>query len=814
MQNDATVRNGLTRRSFLATTALAAGAASFGSLVGCSPASQTSEEDVAPAAGVAFQSCMGNCSGWGCPLNVHSNDGNITNITKANLKTPDGALSPYQEICLKGYTSIERMYAETRVQYPMKRAGERGAGEWQKITWDEAIEEITSTWKSLQDEHGPEAVAFLSGSGSNMATISYTGRLNTLMGAMSIGPCYDNTGMWSQWVHAGFNPFTNGHNEHRDILNAENIFIWGANPTESLITDYHFISEAHANGAKVIVIDPIFTTSAAKADTFVPIRPGTDGLLANGMLQIAIRDGKTDRASLQTMSVAPFLVKDSDGLYLRLSDLGKAKAGSEEDRIMVYEAGAAAAFDTAKNPEIEGSFEVEGIAVKPAYQILLDRIYEWDLKTIASYTDIPLATIEELSATYTSGLSMIVTGYGIDHYANAQTGYDGMFALADATGNIGKHGAGISCVNFNTPVAQGNTSTAQVGLEDFVPGPTVHAPFFHELMETGKVGTLTTAPKSVYVYICNPLGNMPDRNTWIKSLDKLELLVVSDMFMSGTARYADIVLPVAFLFERDDITSGQNPFVKIVEKAIDPIFEAKGDFEIITLLGQGMGFGDYFTQSLDEYLESCVTNDTAAAAGITWERLKEEKAIWSYPEEPFVIGLTTPPFTPTGRMEFYHEGVQPMATYAYTPEEWDMKKESCWYWDTPLEAWHENPLTEKFPLTFISERSKFRTHSMFNDVPMLLEIDPEPYIKMNPVDAEARGIVEGDTVRLYNDRGLVVLKAALNPGCRPGVLVIDHGWEKHHFIDGHYNELSSFATWPRFAQDNWFDCLVQMEKVK
>lgn len=809
----------LTRRAFLKTTAFTtAGVAAFGALAGCSSNGEGNDPvEEGGTIGVAeetyFQSCMGNCSGWGCPFYVHVRDGKICNITKANLKCPDGSLSPYQETCLKGYANIERMYSPTRVQYPMRRVDgtERGAGEWERISWDEAIEEITSKWKELQSEFGPSAVAFMSGSGSGMATISYTGRLQALMGAMTIAPCYDNTGMYTQMNHGGLSALLPGHNEHRDIVNTENLFIWGTNPSESMIVDYHFVSEAKENGAKVIVIDPIFTTSAAKADMFVSIRPGTDGLLAVGMALIAIRDGKVDKTHLQTMTVAPFLVKDQDGLYLRLSDIGKAEAGSPDDRVLVYEDGKAVAFDAAKDPEIEGGFEVEGVAVKPAYQILLDRLNEWDLETISRYTDIPLETIEELARIYTSGLSMIFTGFGPDHYANGQTAYDGMFALADITGQEAKHGAGIACSDFSAPSVQGYASTATADLVDVVPGPTVHAPHLHQLMEEGVLGDIVGAPKAAYIYICNPIGNEPDRLKWISSLGAMELVVVSDMFMSETATYADIVLPVSFLFERDDIGTSANPFIKLSEKVVDPMFESKGDFEIITLLGKAMGFEDKFTQSVEGFLESCVTNEVAAAAGVTWERLKEEHAIWSYPEEPVVVGLNAMPLTASGRFEFYHEGIQPMANVG---QEWDMIKESCWFWEPPLEAWYENELFERYPLTFISERSKFKTHTMFNNSPMILELDPEPYVKMSPADAEARGIKEGDTVRLYNDRGFVVLKAVINAGCRQGVLVIDHGWEEVNFIDGHYSDLSSCASWPRFEQDNWFDCLCEMEKVQ
>ena len=814
----------LTRRTFLQTTAFAAaGAASLATLAGCSqPASEgdASKEDapVEVAEEVYFQSCMGNCSGWGCPCYVHVRDGKIANITRAKLKCPDGSDSPYQETCLKGYANIERMYSPTRVLYPMKRAGERGAGDWERISWDDAVSEITAKWKELQEQYGPEAVAFMSGSGSGMATISYTGRLQALMGAMTIAPCYDNTGMNVQMNHGGLGAYTIGHNEHRDMVNANNLFIWGTNPTESNIVDYHLVSQAKENGAKVICIDPIYTTSAAKADIYVPIRPATDGLLAAGMALISIRDGHEDVAHLQTMTVAPFLVKDSDGLYLRLSDLGQAEPLSEGVRVLVYEGGEAVAFDAASNPEIRGSFEVEGVAVKPAYQILLDRLNEWDLDTIAEMTDVPLETIEELAAIWNSGLSYIFTGFGPDHYANGQCGYDGMFALMDITGQEAKHGAGCSCTDFSAPNTPGLVNTATADLVGVAaPGRTIHAPHFHQLMEDGEFAGMT-APKAAYIYICNPITNEPDRQKWLKSFDAMEMVVVSDMFMSEAAQYADYVLPVAFLYERDDLSSTSNPFVKYTQKAVEPAGEAKGDFEIITALGKAMGFEDYFTQDLTTFLASCVTNDAAAAVGLSWEALQEQHAIWTYPEEPQVVGLTDIILSATGRFEFYHEGIQPMANVG---QEWDMLKESCWFWEPPIEAWPETiggfeavDEAEKYPLLFISERCKFKTHTMFNNSPMILELDPEPYVKVNPKDAEAYGVTEGDVVRIENDRGYVVIKVVLNAGVRPGMLVIDHGWERDGYIDGHYSDLSTYETWPRFEQDNWFDCLVQMEKVQ
>ena len=838
----------LTRRSFIKTGAVAAGAAALAGLAACSeqeaapetdeesapeqvepsePA-QESEQPTQEAEPVAeerfFNSCMGNCSGWGCPCYLTIREGKVANIEPARLTCPDGTPNPYQGTCAKGYANISRMYSDKRVLYPMKRTGERGSGEFERISWDQAVQEITDKWKEIIANNGPDAIAFYSGSGNGGASAGYPTRLKTLMGASTLSSSYDWTGMFCQWNHAGFHNLLSGHNEMRDIPNADNLFVWGTNPTESAIADFHELTDALDNGAKLIVIDPIFTTTAAKADLYVPIHPCTDGLLAAGIAQISLRDGHMDKQTLQTLTVGPFLVKE-DGMYLRTSDLGQAEAGAEDDLICVWDNGAPAPFATAADPEVEGEFEVDGIGkVKPAAQILIDRFNEWDLETISEITEVPMETIEELARIWNSGKSYIWTGYGCDHYSNGQTAYEGFFGLCDLTGQIGKHGAGISCSDFSSPTAQVSPGGMMIGLGteaadlvDFVPGPTVNPPHFHTLMQEGSVGPLTQPFKSLFVYYGNPISTSTDRQNWLKSIEKMDMIVTADPFMSETAQYSDYILPVAFLYERNDIYYSFNPYVKYAEKAVDPLGEALDDFEVTKKLGIGMGYEDYFTQSFEEFLTMSLDNDVAKASGITLDRLKEEHAIWSYPEEPVVKGLNTGIYTATGRFEFYHEGIQPEFNVG---QEWDMQKESCWFWEPPLEAWpttrgsfEANPLASKYPFLLISERCKFKTHTMFNNAPLLRELDPEPYIKLNPEDAAAMGVAEGDTIRVSNDRGYVVIKAVLNAGVRPGMMVIDHGWERDDYIEGHYSDLSSCQSWPRFEQNNWFDCLVAVEKV-
>lgn len=803
----------LTRRNFLKATTGAAGVVAMSGLAACQPSTNGPAEDNTSsevAEEIYRSTCMGNCSGWGCILDVVVREGKVCDIRKPDLLTPDGQPNPYQDICLKGYTNIERLYAPDRILYPMRQTGERGSDNWERITWDEAIKEITTKWKAIQSEYGKEGVIFMSGTGNSGAAAGYADRLRVLMGASLISQAYDNAGSMALGAHCGWG-VTYGQNELRDLPNAEVVFVWGTNPTEAQPIDFHFLTSAMENGAKVVTIDPVFTTTAAKSDKFVPIRPGTDALLAIGMCQIAIKDGKEDALNLKKATVAPLLVKDSDGKYLRLSDLGKAKAGAEDDSILVWQNGEAVPMTMGSDPEIRGHFEVEGIKVQPAYQILLDRIYEWDMDTISEYTDISTETIQELTDIYTSGRAMIYCGFGPDHFANCVTAYYGMLALMDVTGQENKKGAGLCATDYSTAHAIGIMPGTKAGLDGFSAGRTVYAPHFAELMDTGKTGTMEFTPRALFSYKGNPIGNQPNRQSWLNSFMKMDFIVVADMFMCETASYADIVLPVSFLFEQTDLMSSFSPYIRYNERVVPEMGESKCDFDIVTMLGKAMGFEQYFTQTVDEFLEAASTNDTAASMGVTWEKLNEEHRVWAYPVEPVVVGETHQPITPTGRLEFYWEDATPQESYI---TEFDFNKERCLYWEPPAEAWYKNEKATKYPLCFISERDKFKTHTMFGSVSSLRELHPEPFVRISSDDAAARGIVEGDIVKIHNDRGYVVCRAAIDAGVRPSVLIMDHGWQKWDFIEGHYADLSGTYTGARWAGISFYDNLCDIEKVQ
>lgn len=814
-------RKKVDRRSFLKVSGATAGAvaavglASRGNTV-LKALAVTDEATTAAAQDEQIFSgaCRGNCAG-GCFVNIHVRDGKVVKTSMRALPDPQ-----YNRICVRGLTHMERIYHPNRLKYPMKRVGERGEGKFERITWDEAITTITDKWKSYEKEFGKESFAISWGSGSygslsGQALGCPTNRLLNVVGCayipMTVDAAHGHTAGYA--VGWGLN-FT--LNEPKDMKNARTIIVWGSNPVISQPHLMHFILEAQENGTKLIVIDPIQNITASKADIFVPIRPGTDGALALAMANIVVREGWIDTAFLKKSTVAPFLIKETDGKYLRLSDT-RALAEGEQDQYFVSDQdGKVGAVEEIADPIIEASFEYNGVKVKTAYSLLLERIAEYPPQKAAEICNISIDQIEEITKIYaTNGPATIYQYFGIDHYVNAHYNIFCLYALAMVTGNIGKPGAGCGMgevlpffANLGGTLYPEGATGASINLP---------LPEMNIVMDEHKSGTKEITLKGAYFTHINHLGNAAQRQGTIDWMKKLDFIAVADMNMNETARYADILLPVAHWFEVKDVFAcfGTQPHLLLQEKAIEPLYECKSDFEITKLLAEKMGYGDRFKFTEDEYIDLWLDTDFARSMNLTRANLEKEKAIKCLPGENFVFAEGGVFGTPTGRAQFYNE--TPAIGSNYDARFWnkamDVDLERLPTWIPPYEAWHENPLHEKYPYILISEHVKFRTHSQWWDVPTLLELDPEPIVKFNSVDAVKYGVQTGDKVKLFNDRGFVVMKAAIHEGVQPGVLVAPKGWEQQQFIDGHFSDLTTNHMNNVCANSAFFDVLVGVEKV-
>lgn len=806
----------LSRRTFLKASAVTAATAGVVAANPWGTAMTALAEDGKGTASVSNEekifsgACRGNCAG-GCFLNIHVRNGKVVRTSMRELPNPE-----YNRICVKGLTHLQRIYHKDRLKYPMKRVGKRGAGQWERISWDEAITTITDKWKEYQKQYGKEAFSIYWGSGSyavcsGQGMGNTTNRLLNVTGSSNISMTVDAAHGHSAGNALGWGPnFT--LNELADLKNAKTIICWGANPVISQQQSAHFFLEAKEKGTKFIVIDPTFNITASKADIFVPVRPGTDGALALGMMNIVVRENWIDVPFLKASTVAPFLVKESDGKYLRLSDLGKLTEG-QADAIVVRGAdGKVGLPQEIVDPVIEGSFNINGIAVNTAYSLLLKRIAEYPPEKAAKICNISVKQIEEITKIYANNKpSTIYQYFGIDHWVNGHYSVFDIYALAMLNGNLAKPGAacgmgetlGINFTNLaGTLFPKGATG----------PSLTMTATEMGRVMDEHKYGNKPVNVKGVYITHANVIANSAERKYTLDWLNKMEFIAVADMNMNETAQYADILLPVAHWFEQEDAfcNYSTHPYVLFQEKAIEPLYECKSDFEINKKIAEKLGYGAQFNMTEKDYLNLWLDNDAARKLGITLETLKEKKALKCLPGENFINGEGGKFPTPTGRAQFYVENPAPNMNY---DQQWDIEKERLPYWEPPHEAWHENPLHKKYPFTIISDHVRFRTHTQWWDVPVLKELDPEPIVKINSADAATYDIKTGDKVRLYNDRGYVVMKAAINEGVQPGVLTAPKGWEKHQFIEGHFADLSSRVVNKVCANSAFFDVLVAIEKL-
>lgn len=801
--------SGFTRRSFLkgtlATAALATGGTAL--LSGCS-SEKGSGGDSSSGEQLFSGVCRGNCYG-GCFLNVHVRDGKVVRTSARDLPEPE-----WNRICAKGLSHVYRIYDPERIKYPMKRTGERGAGEWEQMTWDDALQEIADKFKAYADEFGPESVSYWAGAG-NFGLVDNSSRFWNLIGATNVSQTLDMAIFYGSQKAVGVGYNFNG-NELHDLVNSKNIVIWGANPAVSQMQGMHFFMEARDKGSKLIAIDPVYTATVAKCDQWIPIAPGTDGLLAMAIMSTIIEKGWQNVDYLKQHTVAPFLVKEEDGTFLRLSDLGKAEAGSDDDAIVVTDgSGKFALPDEIADPVIEGSFETEGVKVTCAYSLLVERLAMFPVEEAVAKCDIPLETIEQLAEVMAVDTpTHIYIALGIDHYDNGGYSIFDICCIPALTGSIGIPGGSCGTseqiVSFFTNGAgeYGSMTDASLGVKYSIPVPKVT-----EVLETKTFLGNPLELKAMYIQRTGGIANMCNRQDTLNWLDKIEFVVVSDICMTEQARYADIVLPVAHWFEQEDVgaQAPQNPFCEYQEKCIEPLYESKSDFDIFKALAEKMGYGEYFDFTPGDYINDIFNVEPYSSMGITYDAFVEKKALRVTPgssEKPFIHAEGGAFWTSTGRLNFYDEAPGPNVNYG---QNYDLTWETLPYWRPAREVGLGN---EKYPFQILSDHQKLRTHTQWINVPAVLELDPEPTVRLNSADAAAYGIADGDYVRIYNDRGHVVMKAHLSNGVRPGILLCSRGWYDDQFVDGHFQDVLQNELDTLCVNQTFFDNVGAIEKVE
>jgi molybdopterin-containing oxidoreductase family molybdopterin binding subunit len=755
--------------------------------------------------------CRVNCFG-ACRIKATVREDKVVNLGIAPFKDEH-----YNRICLRGLTHIQRIYDPKRIMYPMKRVGERGSGEFERISWDEATDLIAEKIREAQKDYGPQAVAFWAASGS-LSTInggggtpSFMSRFTNVLGATNIQNSVDMAQSHGQGRVLGGN-LSSGL---ADLVNSKTIICWGYNATESTIHSWHLIADAMDVGAKLVVIDPTYTTLASKADRWISVRCGTDTALALSCMQVIYSENLIDEEFLLKHTVAPFLVKE-DGLFLRMSDIGiepivvppATPTGQETfiDPPVVWdiESNRGVSEMESQQPALEGDYVVEGHKCRTAFSHLRDEFEKYPPEVAAKIVDIAADDIVELARLCADGPVAHLMGYGSQAYGNGVAIGMVMATLPALTGNYGYPGAQQGThwkffpgFNYLPTMPDGKMAAG-----------TISNMALPMVFESGKFKGKDWPMKVLWQFVGNPLCNSGDTNLILTKIwPHFDFIITSDLTFHDTALWSDLVLPIPHYFEVDEVhCSGEHGFCIYSEKAIDPLYEAKSDADIVRLVSQKLGIGNYFSMSDDEYTQNLLDSAYCESLGISVEALKREGCMYdgtnpSIPTEGLKFR------TASTRVEFYCE--KPVVRSDYG-QDFDVDFERLPRFKPPIEAWPENALYNTYPLVLMSERPRFRVHSSWWDVPWLRELEPEPVLKINPEDAVARDIANGDYIEAFNDRGHAVAKALLHPGIRKGTLVYPKGWQAQQHIAGSWSELVSYTPDPVGMNGNFMDVLCEI----
>lgn len=824
-----TSENKLTRRSFLATTGLVAGAMATAGMAGLQSVSPAMADEATEDAPVSeeesyISTCRGNCGGR-CALKAVVREGKIVSTMPIEFeREAEGT----QVGCMKGVTNPLRIYGPARLQYPMKRVGERGSGEWERISWDEALDTIAEKITAAIEEYGPASVGFQFGAG-NMNGMVNTGAAGIMGGPIAsygrgygisrlcqgLGSTVFSVGHDMAGIIFNFVYLTTPSNPLEDLANAKTIISWGSNPAEASFckSAWHWICRGRENGAKLITIDPLYTSTAAHSDEWVPVRTGTDAALMAGMIHYIVDNDLVDWDYVANHSVAPFLI-DADGKYARLSTLGQAEAGTDEDVPVVWDEDAQAfvAHTEAINPAVHGEYDVEGVAVRTVFDAAMENIAQFTVEFAAKECDIPAEQIENLARTCaTEGPTSYYVNYGLEHTYESWRVYFLLGLLVSLTGSVGKLGASyrgsISCdqataaVYHKPPVM----NTDELVVPDAKPVMSITGDWLVEIMETGQWLGQDYPIRVLYTATSNTLDNFSGPTDMIKAYEKIDFIVTADNIMTTTCHYSDMVLPVAMPWESVDFSNNGI----YCQKAIEPIGEAKADFDICVELAAKLGLSDLYTKDAEGYLQTMLDTPENIEAGFGFDEMSKKGVILG---DYTVATDPVPEYNKFGRTQFYME---------YMPSRdgrvamFDLQ-DRLPYYKPSIEAYAENPDREKYPLYGMSNHDHYHGQTLWAHNQWLDDyrtLDGKPFCRIHPEAAEARGIETSDKVRVFNDHGFVVLNALVTPGIRPDTVWVPHGFTWDEFEDGFAQSLTRWCPDEVTSNNNLNDWICEVEKL-
>ncbi len=707
---------------------------------------------------------------------------------------PDHPNGPHEiELDPKSRVLPELLYHPDRLKYPVRRTKPKTSSDpgWERITWDEALDAIAAKLLEIRDASGAEAVDFHRASPGGAASIDYNTWFHRL--AFSFGSPNISSAMYICNWHKDFaSRYTYGSGiAEPDFEQTACMVLWGHNPENTWRGHYRSILRALDRGAKFIVVDPRRIPLADKADLWLPVRPGTDGCLALGMLQVLLSDELFDPEFARTWTTGPFAIREDTGRFLREIDLDPEGG---EDRFMVWDeerrtlraihpledlealslTPALSAAGTAPFPT------GETVAYRTAWDHLVEAAGRTPLDEVSRITGVPEDDIRRAARMLaTVKPSSYYTYNGVEQHPNATQTNRAISVLFSLTGQIDAPGAnvaqpsagamGIAGVHLLPPGGR-EKNLARERFPLGPPGTTAHIPPYEvfRAILTGKpypIRAIVSFGGNILLSTCDTLEGQ-------KALEKLEFFVLAELFETPVARFADILLPASTFLESIHVKAGFQgtdapTFVQLRKRIVPPLHESRPDMEIIFELAKRLGLGDQFW---DGDIRAAF-DAQLAPTGLSVKDLEENPAgiqvdvpvkHHKYREPNPETGRPRGFKTATGRVELYLESFLEKGQPP-TPK-----------FEPPLPAGADDP--ESYTLTMITAKVLEFCHGQHRAIPSLRKLRPDPQVDIHPRTAGALGVSDGEWVRLKTPQGSVRVRARVTDAIRLDVVCTQHGW--------------------------------------
>jgi anaerobic selenocysteine-containing dehydrogenase len=710
---------------------------------------------------------------------------------------PDPAHPTGKALCAKGRAAPELVYSPQRLLYPLKRTRPKGDKDpgWQRISWDQALDETASRLRQIAEESGPESVVFSTSSPSTSASSDSLVWIERQMRAFGTPNECSSTELCG-WGRYGATQYTFGAavpgNYMPDLENAGCILFWGYNPNLARLSHAVATTAALRRGAHLIVVDPRRTGPANKADIWLRVRPGTDGALALGIAHVMIERGWYDRNFIRDWTSSQLLVRSDTGRLLTQRDL--SGDGSPQHYVAWDSAGhSPAIYDPPaghyERPGVEpamfGEFTVEtpsgNIICRPVFDHVEELCRRYPPERIEAICGVKARQVEDAARLLWEARPVAYYAWsGVEMQSNSTQIARAIAQLYTLTGSLDSPGGNVLFAAVPTVDVSGQEflpaegKARALGYGERPLGPSRSQQVTSDEVYRAILDRHPYPVRGLIGFGANLLLAHSNGAKGREALSALDFYVHADLFMNPTAEMADIVLPVASPFEREalrigfEVSAEAQSHVQLRPRVAEPRGEARADIEIVFDLACRLGLGEHFW---DGDINAAYRHQLQPS-GISLEtlrsnpggvRMQVETRYRKFSEQN--DGIPKGFSTPTRKIELYSETLLEHG-YPPLPE-----------YEEPLVSPSSRPdLADRFPLILTCTKHTLFCESQHRALPSLRRHAPDPEVEIHPEAAADRGIGPGDWVYIETPHVKVRARAKMNETLAPNVVCGQHGW--------------------------------------